>query len=142
MHEVCCMHYNTGKVICLIREIRKWGHYLGIVTNNPKATYTYVVLRTYWLKWSANWSTSRKDIKEEVKPCTSIFCRSQIGTCYHMIALWLILGKNVWTDNAGSHGCKKQHHLRTRGKDEILGRNNITWSLYDSLLIMKRLPRR
>ena len=51
--------------------------------------------------------------------------------------MWLILGKNVWIDNAGAHGCKKQHHLRTRGKGEILGGNNITWSLYDSLLIMK-----
>ena len=54
----------------------------------------------------------------------------------------LILGKNVWTDNAGAHGCKKQQHLRTRGKDEVLGRNNITWSLYDSLPIMKKLQRR
>ena len=53
----------------------------------------------------------------------------------------LILGKNVWTDNAGAHGCKKQHHLRTRGKDEVLGRNNITWSLYESLPIMKKLQR-
>ena len=52
-------------------------------------------------------NTSGKDVKEEVKTYTSIFCWSQIGTCYHMIALRLILGKNVWTDNAGSHGCKK-----------------------------------
>ena len=84
-----------------------------------------------------NINTSRKGVKEEVKTIQVYFFRNQIGTCYHMIALWLILGKNVWTDNASAHGCKKQHHLRTRGKDEILGRNNITWSLYDSLLIMK-----
>ena len=36
------------------------------------------------------------------------------------MALRLILGKNVWTDNAGSRGCKKQHHLRTKGNMKAL----------------------
>ena len=49
----------------------------------------------------------------------------------------LILGKNFWVDNAGAHGYKKQHHMRTKGKDGTLSRNGNIWSLYDSLLIMK-----
>ena len=51
---------------------------------------------------------------------TSIFCHSQIGTCYHMRSLRLILGKNLWTDNAGLHGYEKRHHLRMRGKMKSL----------------------
>ena len=43
----------------------------------------------------------------------------------------------MWADNAGAHGYKKQHHMRTKGKDGILSRNGNIWSLYDSLLIMK-----
>ena len=43
----------------------------------------------------------------------------------------LILGKNLWADNVGAHGYKKQHHMRTRGKDDILSRNGNIWSLYD-----------
>ena len=45
--------------------------------------------------------------------------------------MWLILGKNLWVDNAGVHSYKKQNHMRTRGKDEILSRNGNVWSLYD-----------
>ena len=49
----------------------------------------------------------------------------------------LILGKSVWTDNEGARGCKKQRHLRTKGKKRIHSRNGNIWSLYDSLFIMK-----
>ena len=55
----------------------------------------------------------------------------------HEDKMVLILGKNVWTDNAGARGCKKQRHLRTKGKDGIHSRNGNIWSLYDSLFIMK-----
>ena len=65
-----------------------------------------------------NINTSRKDIKKELHKY--IFCPSQIRTCYHMMALRLILDRNVWTDNAGLHGCKKQHHLRTKGNMKAL----------------------
>ena len=43
----------------------------------------------------------------------------------------------MWADNAGTHGYKKEHHMRTKGKDGIHSTNDNIWSLYDSLLIIK-----
>ena len=128
--------------------MRKWRHYYAYLEKVIPMCFTYILI-----KWSASKVvfgkiksiilTHQKMLKgsKALICCTYIFL-SQNDKNMLSCKMVLILGKNVWTDNAGTQGCEKRHHLRTRGKDEILGRNNITWSLYDSLLIIKMLPRR